>query len=74
MTSLSTEVHIEYNCTTSQQTFTIEHLHNIPNKVILPENMRGIHQIPENYTVNTHINENLKNYITVLFLKLACQV
>lgn len=65
MTSVSTEVSIEYDYAYSQETFTIEHLHIV--KVVLPGNMWGIHQIPRKYTVFTHINEDLENYKNVCF-------
>ncbi|KAL5237829.1 hypothetical protein ACI65C_005239 [Semiaphis heraclei] len=53
--------------TCPQDTFTVEHLHTIANKIKLPGSMWGIHQIPGKCTVFTHLNENLENDKTVHF-------
>jgi len=60
-TSLSTEIMLEHNYANLQDEFTVEHLHNIANKIMLPGNMWGIHQIPGKCTVFTHINDNFEN-------------
>ncbi|CAI6352796.1 unnamed protein product [Macrosiphum euphorbiae] len=61
MTSLSPEIISVHNYASPQGEFTVEDLHSIANKIVLPGNMWGMHQNPGKCTVFTHINDNFEN-------------
>jgi len=67
MTSLSPEIISVHNYASPQGEFTVEDLHSIDNKIVLPGNMWGMHQNPGKCTAYTHINDNFEMIKVFIF-------